>query len=139
MEGNGAGGIGVGDLNNDGWLDVYLPSEAQDSLLLNQEGEGWEYRVVDEPSVGESVSMADIDQDGSLDVYVGGRDGNAVLLNDGNGNMDFVRNTGLEPRDEYTVSSAWGDVDGDGDLDLFTATYYFQPPPSGHLQRHCPG
>lgn len=79
------------------------------------------------PDFTHTMSVADIDRDGDNDIYVGniysnGRIGPYFLVNDGRGNftsdnsrMGLVSNLS---EGRYT-SSAFIDVDGDGDQDLF--------------------
>ena len=70
-----------------------------------------------------SVNWTDIDMDGDLDLYITNENGEKedAYRNDGAGT--FEKLTGLEiTADGYnTMSSSWGDIDNDGDLDLFLA------------------
>ena len=68
-----------------------------------------------------SVAWGDLDNDGSLDLAVGNasapnqeREPNRVYRNVGR-NLSL---TWSSPETDYTMSVAWGDWDGDGDLDL---------------------
>ncbi len=83
--GSGAGDTGYGtgtcfgDVNNDGWIDIYVTNLGQDTLLRNQ-GRGEDGRVsfrdateaagIDSPRYGSSCAFADYDQDGCLDLFV---------------------------------------------------------------------
>ena len=73
-----------------------------------------------------SVAWGDVDGDGDLDLAVGNGGGvkknnpNRVYLNQGldaNGDLSMTLGWSFDARDR-TYSVAWGDVDGDGDLDL---------------------
>ena len=75
------------------------------------------------------VAAADIDDDGDVDLYVvgGNTEPNALYLNNGNG-------TFVNVAEEYGVDllhwgsgPAFGDIDGDGDLDLFVAAMSHDP------------
>ena len=84
-EGSGAGdtgyGIGTcfGDVDNDGWTDIYVTNLGQDVLLRNL-GQADAGRVrfediteasgIDSPRYGSSCAFADYDQDGCLDLFV---------------------------------------------------------------------
>lgn len=69
------------------------------------------------------MSVNDWDGDGDLDVFVCNDDGqnNDMYLNDGDGT--FTKLTGVPAASDSGASfaAAWGDVDGDGDDDLFVA------------------
>ncbi|MXZ54597.1 MAG: hypothetical protein F4227_07470 [Gammaproteobacteria bacterium] len=75
------------------------------------------------------IASGDIDDDGDVDLYVvGGNEvPNALYLNNGNG-------TFVDVAEEYGVGllhwgsgPAFGDIDGDGDLDLFVSAMEFEP------------
>lgn len=75
---------------------------------------------------GESSSWGDFDNDGDLDVFRGNTSPSPTLndmLYQNNGDGTFTRLTSslpaeIIPSTYYTNSSAWGDIDNDGDLDL---------------------
>jgi hypothetical protein len=122
--------VGHGDLNDDGWPDVYVASDyGTDRLFLNS-GDGT-FRDVTQKAVGfdtkkgMNVDIADYDADGRLDVYVTNitdeymRECNMLWHNNGDGTFtDVARETG-------TCDTGWGwaakfaDVDNDGWSDLF--------------------
>ncbi|MEM7033119.1 MAG: DUF11 domain-containing protein, partial [Chloroflexota bacterium] len=66
-----------------------------------------------------SVAFGDVDGDGDLDLAVGNRSSqqNVVYLNDGDGTFDSTSHN-FGSGNDITVDVAFGDVDGDGDLDL---------------------
>ncbi|MBD2704626.1 VCBS repeat-containing protein [Spirosoma sp. BT702] len=134
------GGVGVGDVNNDGFADlIFTGNQVSCRLYLNQGKHGKE--AVQFEDITEmaglttdrwcsGVSMVDINQDGWLDVYISVASHPALKKTE---NLLFV-NQGLrsgkpvfkEMATEYgladpafTTQSAFFDYDLDGDLDVF--------------------
>ena len=70
--------VGTGDLNGDGWTDLYLASDfGRDDLYLNERGRRFRRvagrlfsDVGTDTYKGMNSSLADFDRDGRLDVYV---------------------------------------------------------------------
>ena len=67
-------GVAIGDINNDGYPDVYLSNLGPDRLFLNQrDGTFRDITTaagIDNASWSTSVAMFDLDRDGWLDLYV---------------------------------------------------------------------
>jgi len=69
-------GMAAGDVNNDGWVDLYLTRfGAPNQLLINQRDGSFADRAraagVDDLAWGVSASFVDVDRDGWLDLFVG--------------------------------------------------------------------
>jgi hypothetical protein len=117
-------GVGVGDLDGDGWLDV-LMAFGGGSLVLWNDGAGALVPDMDGarsgllPS-GAAVALGDLDGDGDLDAWLGRWRGqpDEVLWNDGTGAFTREAVPGTEGA---TFSASFADVDRDGDLDVFVA------------------
>ncbi len=70
--------IGTGDLNLDGWIDLYIANDfGPDQLYYNKQGKGFEKiegkmfgSIGKDTYKGMNASLADIDNNGMLDVYV---------------------------------------------------------------------
>lgn len=75
LEDGGYGtGVAVGDVDNDGDLDVYVANYGPDRLYLNEGGarfrEASRAAGIDVGGWSSSVTLCDLDEDGWLDVYV---------------------------------------------------------------------
>ena len=68
-------GVAAGDIDNDGWVDIYLTHVGPNQLFRNQ-GNGTftdvsRLSATDDPGWGVSAAFLDYDRDGWLDLYVG--------------------------------------------------------------------
>ncbi|WP_080054367.1 VCBS repeat-containing protein [Spirosoma aerolatum] len=134
------GGVGIGDVNNDGLVDlVFTGNQVSCHLYLNQGKQGEKAFSFEDitQSAGlttnrwcSGVAMVDVNQDGWLDMYVSvashpalKRTENLLFINQGlkNGKPVFkemATEYGLaDPA--FTTQSAFFDYDRDGDLDVF--------------------
>lgn len=130
----GNAGIGLGDLDGDGWLDALVVT-AEGSLALANDGTG-QLKPTDAFSFGgaplpaaSGISLGDLDGDGDLDAWLGRRTSllDLVAINDGQGVFELVE---VPDSSAESFSGALGDLDGDGDLDLFVARYAEQVDPA---------
>ncbi|HXV64865.1 MAG TPA: VCBS repeat-containing protein, partial [Vicinamibacteria bacterium] len=73
------------------------------------------------------LALADFDRDGDIDAYMAGGPQPALILNDGAGNFTDASASNLPPLTDMTVRyPACGDVDGDGDPDLYLTDSFGQ-------------
>jgi len=135
-------GVGLVDWNADGWLDLYLASYesglgegTEDAFYLG--GPGGFRECLDslgmvpflgEPLCGRGVSPCDFDRDGDVDVFVSDYrlQENLLWENTSSGATNSALTLGVAGHEKdgwwgHTIGSAWGDADGDGDWDLFSA------------------
>jgi hypothetical protein len=122
-------GLAVADFDGDGWLD--LVRTAYDSgvvYLGGGPGMAFTDRAGALPELPERTAGAtpvDLDADGDLDLHVSVWQGPSVaLINDGAGAFSIAPPSPLDgrPGAEH-ASSSFADLDGDGDLDAFLASY----------------
>ena len=116
----GNAGVGLGDVDEDGWLDAWIVTPAGSLGLLN-DGRGELVEGFEAPDAT-AVALGDLDGDGHLDAWLGQMDGVAdrVLMGDGAGGFST---TEVPDSDAESTTGSLADIDGDGDLDLFVARY----------------
>lgn len=135
------GGVAIGDVNNDGFSDVFFTANMGANKLYLNKG-NWQFEDIsikagfaEEKKWSTGVAMADINGDGWLDIYVcnaGYENGqvpeNKLYIN--NRNLTFTDSTeayGLGNRGGYCTHAAFFDYDLDGDLDVFIVNNSFIP------------
>jgi enediyne biosynthesis protein E4 len=136
-------GLGVvfGDIDNDGWEDVYIANDTKPNFLFRNKGNGTFEDISllsgtqlgerGQPEAGMGVDMGDYDGDGLLDIIVTNfaQETNALYKNLGGGAfLDTRSPAGIaEPSLPFLgFGVAFADLDQDGDLDLVVA--------NGHIQ-----
>ncbi|WP_298883619.1 VCBS repeat-containing protein [uncultured Polaribacter sp.] len=138
------GGVSVGDINNDGLLDLFFTgNQVKNKLYLNKGNLQFE-DITEKANISgdkrwyTGATMADVNNDGYLDVYcsVAGKNGvknNQLFIN----NRD---NTFTEKAKKYgidntanSVQSTFFDYDNDGDLDLYIANYPIAHPSTSNM------
>lgn len=129
------GGISAGDLDGDGWPELFFSAGPVANRLYRHLGEGDSPRFVDaavaagvaeEGSWCNGAAMADIDGDGDLDLFICRYDEpNRLYLNESKpGELRFrevAAEWGVDLADA-SLTPVFADYDRDGDLDLFLAT-----------------
>jgi cytochrome oxidase Cu insertion factor (SCO1/SenC/PrrC family) len=90
---------------------------------------------------GNGVAVADIDLDGFYDIYFTSQSGsNELWRNQGNGKFENITDSaGLNISDRIGVAASFGDIDNDGDPDLYitnvrTGNLLFENDGKGHFK-----
>lgn len=126
------GGVALGDINNDGLLDIYITGNQTNNKLYLNKG-NWEFEDITQKAGVESrgawktgVTMVDINGDGLLDIYQcrlgnykGIKGSNELFINQGN--LTFTEEAELYGLNfsGFSTQSAFLDFDLDGDLDMY--------------------
>lgn len=119
------------DIDNDNDLDLFVTNEnKQNENLYRNDGNGTftkltEATLLTDAGNTTSSSWADMDNDGDLDVFLTNDGGlNSLFKNNGNFNFTKVKDDVVATIPSHSFSSAWSDVDNDGDEDLFVTNSF---------------
>ncbi len=129
-------GVATGDIDNDGFIDIYFCGLNGSNKLYRNLG-NWKFEdITDSAGVAhrghfsKGAVFADIDGDRDLDLFVTVMDGpNACFINDGTGSFaEETEKVGLVSLEDRTgnTSMTLGDIDGDGDLDMYMVSYRYK-------------
>jgi len=143
------GGVALGDVNNDGLVDIYFSANQGPNKLYINKGNFVFEDVTEKAGVAGTrawstgVSMADVNGDGWLDIYVcnsgsvqGDDKENELFIN--NGDLTFTergQEYGVADKG-YTTHAVFFDYDKDGDLDLYILNNSYQAIGSFNLQKN---
>ncbi|MCZ0955023.1 MAG: CRTAC1 family protein [Rhodospirillaceae bacterium] len=132
-----SGGVASGDYDDDGDIDLFVVrGNVGPNLLYRNRGDNTFEDVASGAGLANTRSafqnyrhsgpaFADMDGDGDLDLFIGGVQGDPsfVFRNNGDGTFtDVTAGSGIDRlRSQQNVSSAFGDYDLDGDVDLLLA------------------
>lgn len=144
------GGVAVGDINNDGLVDIYFTgNQVPNRLFLNKGNFQFEditekAGVAGNQTWSTGVAMADVNGDGLLDIYVcnsgniqkGASKNNELFLNRGNLTFEEVAESYGIADQGYTTHAAFFDYDNDGDLDLYILNNSYQAIGSFNLRKN---
>ena len=148
------GGVGLGDVNNDGLIDIYMTANMlPNKLFLNKGNFKFEditasAKVAGTKAWSTGVSLADVNGDGLLDIYVcnsgdikGDNKQNELFINKGN-NADGIpefseeaEKYGLADKG-FSTHAAFFDYDKDGDLDMYLLNNSYQAIGSFNLRKN---
>lgn len=142
--------IGTGDINGDGWTDLYFANDfGPDQLYYNREGRYFEaYKGPFPTSIGNdafkgmNADLGDIDHDGYPELYITNvfhpvlPEGNLLWHNRPHPSGDpFLRSFANIAADVGVKNGGWGwgakfvDIDLDGDVDILATNGYISQDP----------
>lgn len=143
------GGVGIGDINNDGLNDIYFTSNQGANKLYLNKGDFQFEDITKKAGVtgnrgwSTGVTMVDINADGWLDIYV---NNSGDIKGDDKQNELFINNqdgTFSEKAPEYNLAdnglstqTAFFDYDNDGDLDAYVLNNSFRAIGSFNLKEN---
>ncbi len=135
-------GLAWGDCDGDGFADLYVvnfvgpidsPAAQRATMagnaLYRNRGDGTFAEIGDAAGVGlkafgMGAAWGDYDGDGDLDLYTTNYGPNALFRNDGDCRFtDVTESAAVGGADAFSAGAAWGDYDGDADLDLYVTNY----------------
>jgi hypothetical protein len=117
------------DIDNDGYLDLFIASERAPAQLFHNKGDGTFEEIgqaagIDQTAFSKGVASADYDHDGFADFYVTNQNGVNFLYHN-NGNKTFTevgRQAGVQAP-SFSFATWFFDYDNDGWPDLFVDSY----------------
>jgi hypothetical protein len=143
------GGVALGDINNDGLIDLYLTSNQKKNKLFLNIGNFKFKDITESANVGgekawsTGVTMIDLNSDGYLDIYVcnsgdlvGDNKQNELFIN--NGDLTFTESAEKYNLDDkgYSTHASFFDYDKDGDLDVYILNNSYQSIGSFNLTKN---
>lgn len=143
------GGVAIGDINNDGYVDLYFTANQKPNQLYLNKGDFTFENITDKSGTSGTkawstgVTMVDINQDGWLDIYVcnsgdvaGDNKENELFIN--NGDLTFTESAefyGLNDQG-FSTHSSFFDYDRDGDLDVYILNNSYKAIGSFNLRKN---
>ena len=142
------GGVAMGDVNNDGLIDIYFSANQKPNELYLNQGDFTFLNVTEQAGVGgekawaTGVTMVDINADGWLDIYVcnsgdlqGDNKQNELFINNQDGTFtEDAKRYGLDDKG-FSTHAVFFDYDKDGDLDVYLLNNSYQAIGSFDLRR----
>jgi hypothetical protein len=144
------GGVALGDINNDGLIDIYFTGNQVPNKLFLNKGKFRFEDITEKAGVAGTqtwstgVAMADVNGDGLLDIYVcnsgnvkgGLNKKNELFINHGDLTFQEKAEASGLADEGYTTHAAFFDYDRDGDLDVYILNNSYQAIGSFNLRKN---
>ena len=141
--------MAIGDIDNDGLVDIYMVSNQEDNKLYHNKGDFTFSDISNQAKVtgnrpwSTGVTMVDINNDGYLDIYVcnsgdlAGLDKeNELFIN--NGDLTFTESAAEYNLNDkgFSTHASFFDFDKDGDLDVYILNNSYEAIGSFNLRKN---
>jgi len=119
------------DYDNDGDIDLFTPEWGLDNKLYQNKGDGTFIKITEGIIVNDgggsiSSTWGDYDNDGDFDLFIANgypiAEKDFLYKNNGDGTFTKVLEGSIANNIETSWNAQWGDLDNDGDLDLYVVT-----------------
>ncbi|HMK31485.1 MAG TPA: FG-GAP-like repeat-containing protein [Terriglobales bacterium] len=122
------------DIDNDGFVDLFMGNEQGPSRLYRNKGDGTFGDIshsagVDGVAFTKGVAAADYDNDGYMDFYVSNLGGSKFLYHNNHDRTfsEVAAQAGVQQQPWMSFATWFFDYDNDGWPDLFVTSYYMSP------------
>ncbi len=118
------------DINDDGWMDIYVSNDFNkaNSLFVNESGVAFNNQAEDyglDSMIDDmGIAVSDYDLDGDFDIFITGIDENKFLVNDGTNTFSDATAVNNITGTGWAWGTRFADFDLDGDEDLIIVNGY---------------